>query len=324
MPAWGQFFSAACIQVGGTDYDDLDKGNFYAASVAAVHQQIDSLEQAGVPLNKIVIGGFSQGAAVALEATLAAKRPVAGCIALSGWMTPRARTLSADANVKSGAFLICHGTKDDMVGVDCAKASANLLTTSGRNVEFKEYKSLKHSSCPEEMDVVAKFLFSCLSPGAEVPSIDWSAADSDSDDFDDDESDDEVYVAKQALQTVKQQFESDGKSSSLETLQDFELLPDNAALVPIPGDLLWDFDDLLEQLGEKGAAEVFIRGAQAALEDPAREITLSQFKERMEEHAGFQDEGEESEDDGDVEEEDSEKEADNLDKGPNAKRPRTA
>jgi len=322
MPAWGQFLSTDCIHVGSADHEETDNNGFYAASVAGVKQQIELLEKAGVPLDKIVVGGFSQGAAVALETALTGQRPIAGCIVLSGWMTPRARAALANESLKNLPLLVCHGAKDEMVGVDCAKACVDSLQAAGRQVHFEEFEALAHSSCSEELDHVNKFLFSSLCPGTSAPSIDWEQSESD-DDFEDNESDDEIYVIKQALKTIQEQFERTpdaASSKSLESLQNFEHIADHAALVPIPGDLLWDWDDLLAQLGAKGAAAVFVGAAKAALEDAARDITFEEFTDRMEEHAGWEGEEKDEEAEEEDEEVDDAEEQEEGEDGPAAKR----
>mmetsp|Transcript_81197 Transcript_81197/g.226021 ORF Transcript_81197/g.226021 Transcript_81197/m.226021 type:complete len:409 (+) Transcript_81197:65-1291(+) len=333
VPAWGQFFSPNCVHVGQGDHEDPDAAGFYAASVAAVEREIDSLEKAGVPPSKVVVGGFSQGAALALEVALNLQRPIAGCVALSGWLTPRARSALGSKNPKP-RFLVCHGTKDDMVGFDCAKAAVASLQDAGADVKFEEFKGLEHASCPRELEAVASFLFSSLSPSAEAPRIDWEEAESGSDSLDDDSEEEVLYVSKQALKDVKEKFEAGQQvpASALESLQNLDALPDDAAMVPIPIDVLADFDELLEKLGAKGAGEIFVKAAQAALDDSEREMSASQFREQMNLRATDLEEGEEEEADEEEGEEGSSDESADRDAdadptasgGGDAKRARTS
>lgn len=59
-----------------------------AESVAHVQSLIAEEVAAGIPLNRIVVGGFSQGGHVAYKTVLTNDAPLAGCIALSTWMEP--------------------------------------------------------------------------------------------------------------------------------------------------------------------------------------------------------------------------------------------
>ena len=118
LRGWGQFHTQEVIHVGSTDYIDEDKGGSYAASVAMVLAEIEKLEKR-MPSEQVLIGGFSQGAAIALHCALQHSRPLAGCVAVSGWLTASARRILSDGWKGSTSFLLCHGTADDMVGFDC-------------------------------------------------------------------------------------------------------------------------------------------------------------------------------------------------------------
>ena len=59
------------------------------ASVKTVHALVDKLVSEGIPASKIVVGGFSQGGAIALLATYFYPARLAGCVCLSGWLTMR-------------------------------------------------------------------------------------------------------------------------------------------------------------------------------------------------------------------------------------------
>ena len=83
------------FHVGSTDYIDEDKGGSYAASVAMVLAEIEKLEKR-MPSEQVLIGGFSQGAAIALHCALQHSRPLAGCVAVSGWLTASARRILSD------------------------------------------------------------------------------------------------------------------------------------------------------------------------------------------------------------------------------------
>merc|ERR1712032_783169 len=125
-----------------------DKNGYHAASVAAVHKEVDALVEKEVALDKIIIAGFSQGAAIALESALTYPKRIAGCVSLSGWLTPRARsTLTERKDALSKLpILLCHGTKDKMVGFDCAEAAVKNLNDAGVALRFEKLEGHGHSS----------------------------------------------------------------------------------------------------------------------------------------------------------------------------------
>ncbi|CAJ1404183.1 unnamed protein product [Effrenium voratum] len=233
LPAWGQFKALDCIHVGSVDYENEDG---YAASVAAVMSQLEELEKT-LPANRILLGGFSQGAAVALECALCYPRALAGCVVLSGWATPTARrrlsspspapSASAASSPPATSFLLCHGEADDMVGLDCAEAAAESLQKAGAQVQLHKYPGLEHGSCPQLLKTVADFM--CKRLGCPLPEdITWEESDSESD------GEDLIYVPRRLLDGLCNQLANNASigSSSIADLLSPSGLGDSEILVP--------------------------------------------------------------------------------------------
>ncbi len=74
---------------------------------------IDRERAAGISAARIVLAGFSQGGAIALQAGLRYAQPLAGILALSTYL-PLAATLAAEAAPANRAIpiLMCHGRQD--------------------------------------------------------------------------------------------------------------------------------------------------------------------------------------------------------------------
>ena len=81
------------------------------ASAAAVTQLIDREVERGIPAERIVLAGFSQGGAVALHTALREPRPLAGVMALSTYL-PLAPLLAAERSAANAGIPIfmAHGT----------------------------------------------------------------------------------------------------------------------------------------------------------------------------------------------------------------------
>lgn len=72
------------------DLYSLDKGREDESGInqakSLIHEMIRDEEKSGIPADKILIGGFSQGGALALYSGLTYSKPLAGIIGLSCWI----------------------------------------------------------------------------------------------------------------------------------------------------------------------------------------------------------------------------------------------
>lgn len=70
----------------GMDFGVQEDEAGFEASFARVKSIIDKTIADGIPASNIVIGGFSQGGAVALHTAMRLTSPIAGYVALSAWL----------------------------------------------------------------------------------------------------------------------------------------------------------------------------------------------------------------------------------------------
>ncbi len=108
-------------------------------------------EDAGIPTERIVLAGFSQGGAIALHCGLRFPRRLAGILALSTYL-PLSQALddeAAEANHTTPIFM-GHGQMDPIVPLHQGQASATRLADMGYPVEFRQY-AMPHSVCPQEV-----------------------------------------------------------------------------------------------------------------------------------------------------------------------------
>lgn len=115
----------------------------------------------GIPSEKIVIAGFSQGAAIALHAVLSLKNKFAGILALSGFLLQKILPQQISAINKETPILMMHGEYDDIVPIDWALISRNKLQELGFNPDWKTYP-IEHSVCGEEIAIIADWLSEIL------------------------------------------------------------------------------------------------------------------------------------------------------------------
>jgi phospholipase/carboxylesterase len=132
---------------------------------AGIHRSIEAVEaliarehERGVPSERIVLAGFSQGGAIALAAGLRHAEPLAGIVALSTYL-PIADTLAAERSLANARVPIFwgHGTSDPVVAIQRGEESRALLESLGYTVDWHVYP-MPHSVCAEEIADLRKWL----------------------------------------------------------------------------------------------------------------------------------------------------------------------
>ena len=128
------------------------------ASAKAVGAMLATEVSRGVPEEKIVLAGFSQGGAIALHVGLRYPKRLAGVVALSTYL-PLASTLGAeksDAGQQTEIFL-GHGLLDPVIPPFFGEASKNALEEQGYRVAWNTYTA-EHAVCPEEVRDIGTWL----------------------------------------------------------------------------------------------------------------------------------------------------------------------
>lgn len=116
----------------------------------------------GIPSNKIVIAGFSQGGAIALHTALRYQQPLAGVIALSTYL-PLKSTFAAQKSPQNQQtpIFMAHGTDDDVISIETSRLSLSVLQTEQYAVAWHEYP-MAHSVSMAEIDDIRTFLLSVI------------------------------------------------------------------------------------------------------------------------------------------------------------------
>lgn len=154
MPAWFDIRH---------DRGDEDEAGL-RRSQAAIEALLAHEKARGMPAHRIVLGGFSQGCAMALLTGLRHTERLAGIVGMSGYL-PLAGTLAAErsaANADVPIFL-AHGTQDEMVALPRATASRDALQALGYGVDWHAYP-MGHSVCMEEVGDLRGWLLNVLAP----------------------------------------------------------------------------------------------------------------------------------------------------------------
>jgi len=131
-------------------------------SVQILTQIIQDCEKDGILPEHIVLGGFSQGAAIALLTTWRYPRQLGGCVALSGWLTLKDDFAQKKFKENNTPLFWGHGTQDPVVLPEQVPVGVALIQDNGISVTQEMYPGMGHSSCPQEMNAVLGFIKTCF------------------------------------------------------------------------------------------------------------------------------------------------------------------
>ncbi|WWC91067.1 uncharacterized protein L201_006008 [Kwoniella dendrophila CBS 6074] len=171
MPGW--FDLSTLDNLTDSKYDD-EKG--ILKSIETTDQLIQQEIDLGIPENKIILGGFSQGGVISILTGLTTKRNLGGIIGLSTWVALNHKVDQIKSeNANKIPIFWGHGTADQVVNYEYGQQSIELLTKklgfpllpSGTNfkrpgLRFESYEGLPHSSSPEEIEDLKNWLTEAL------------------------------------------------------------------------------------------------------------------------------------------------------------------
>ena len=134
-----------------------DREGIEASSQWITHLIEQEIEQ-GVPAHKIVLAGFSQGAAMALHVGVRFREPLGAIVALSGYL-PLGDVLAIEKNALNHAvpLFIAHGDFDTVLPLSFAELSVATLEQQGFKPIFNRYP-IAHTVSDQEMMDVRDFL----------------------------------------------------------------------------------------------------------------------------------------------------------------------
>jgi phospholipase/carboxylesterase len=118
-------------------YPDSDTFEAARRALAALHDEVSA--QAGIPLARTVLGGFSMGTVMSYALGLDPDRPApAGILAFSGFIpTVEGWRPELESRTNTRVF-IAHGRRDPVIDVSFAQGARQLLEDAGLEVDYRE------------------------------------------------------------------------------------------------------------------------------------------------------------------------------------------
>jgi len=160
----GGYVMRAWYDILGQEFGGHEDEAGLRASEQLVRHLIAREEERGTPAERIVLAGFSQGGAIALQTGLRHERRLGGLLVLSAYV-PILGTIAAEASEanRNVPIFMAHGTFDPTVPIHYARRSSEILTGMGYPVEWHEYP-MPHSVAPEEVGDIGAWLKQVLAP----------------------------------------------------------------------------------------------------------------------------------------------------------------
>lgn len=150
MPAWFDIYELSLAA-------KIDSKGI-AKSVKAIEKLIEKEIARGMATTDIFLAGFSQGATIALTTGLCYPKPLAGIIALSGYLPLADEVLqrSSHANRQLPIF-IAHGTNDFVLPYALGQNTCTILKNAHYPVTWHSYL-MAHSVCEQEIQDLSKWI----------------------------------------------------------------------------------------------------------------------------------------------------------------------
>ena len=154
MRAWYNVFGFSV----GSREDEIGIRESQAYIESLIQREIDR----GIPAERIVLAGFSQGGAIALHTALRHQQPLAGVLALSTYLPLKANLAKekSKANQHIPIFM-AHGTFDGVISLDTSRISFEVLQAQHYVINWHEYP-MAHSVNQQEIEDIREFLRTTL------------------------------------------------------------------------------------------------------------------------------------------------------------------
>lgn len=151
MPGW---YDITSLDFGSREQDVTGVQESAEHVNALIAAQIEQ----GIPAANIILAGFSQGGAIALYTALTSKHPLGGIMALSTYLPIQDIALAQiTTHGKSLPVFMAHGQHDEVIQIQHARQSLDILQNHGMDIEWHDYP-MPHSVSADEIADIAAWL----------------------------------------------------------------------------------------------------------------------------------------------------------------------
>jgi len=160
MPGWYDIISFENLQAQQDEVGILRSQSYF-------HDLIKKEIDGGIPSDRIVLGGFSQGGAMSIFSGVTSRYKLGGIFGLSCYLLIHSKIQSFippdNANLQTPIFM-GHGDADPLVKPEWGQETAKVLKDWGYKVNLKMYRGLQHSADPDEIEDLENYLEERIPP----------------------------------------------------------------------------------------------------------------------------------------------------------------
>lgn len=137
---------------------------FLSSALAAVGRTLQHVVDAGIPAERVVIGGFSQGACLASEFVVRNPQRYGGLLVFSGGLIgPPGTTWNTDSTLSGTPVLVGCSDSDPHVPLRRIRETTQTLQDLGADVTERIYPGMGHIIVPDEIDFAQQIMRRALS-----------------------------------------------------------------------------------------------------------------------------------------------------------------
>lgn len=158
----GGYIMRAWYDIKGMDLEDRAEMSGVLASEQSITQLIEEQIANGIPANKIILAGFSQGGVMSLFTGLRFSHTLAGIMALSCYL-PTGDKLPENLSAanKETPILQHHGVLDDVVPLAAGEMARNVLLEANYPLTWKTF-DMAHNVLPTQLSEIAAWFCDVL------------------------------------------------------------------------------------------------------------------------------------------------------------------
>jgi phospholipase/carboxylesterase len=149
-------------------HGEIEQTDFTAALEALQRFIPEMIERYDCDPQRVIVMGFSQGAAVSYALSLTQPDLMCGVVALAGFLLPvashseRSREAAKSKSAAPPKYLIIHSTDDDLVPIALAREARSELEARGASIEYHEYPGSGHKVSAQGMKDIAQWIATTL------------------------------------------------------------------------------------------------------------------------------------------------------------------
>jgi len=124
---------------------------------------LDAQSKIGFPSEQTILGGFSQGCLMSLDAGLRYPHRLAGIVGISGYVCePETLLKELSAVALQEPVLITHGTLDPLIPIGAMRQQVQELKAAGLQIEWREFIKPHTIAGEPELKVIRDFIQRCF------------------------------------------------------------------------------------------------------------------------------------------------------------------